>query len=186
MTTQAARGSNNKWRVIGWSLAAALLMLPLLAMQVTSEVNWDETDFIAAGIMLAVAGGLVELGARAKSGYFRAGVAVAVLTAFLLVWVNLAVGFLGSEDNPANLMFLGVLTTALAGAILVRFRAAAMSGVMATTAAAQVLAGAVGLAFGWASPGGQGVYEVVMGSSGFGVLWLASAWLFSRAAAKTA
>ena len=33
---------------------------------------------------------------------YRAAVGVAIAAAFILVWMNLAVGIIGSEDNPAN------------------------------------------------------------------------------------
>ena len=39
------------------------------------------------------------------------------MTGFLLVWVNIAVGFLGNENNPANLMFFGLLGLTLVGAL---------------------------------------------------------------------
>ena len=52
----------------------------------------------------------------------------------------------------------------------------------ASTAVAQVLAGAIGLAAGWASPGADGLYEVVIGTSAFGAAWLISDALFRVAA----
>lgn len=36
----AGTGRHNPWRIVGWGTAAALLLLPLVAMQFTSEVNW--------------------------------------------------------------------------------------------------------------------------------------------------
>ena len=54
-------------------------------------------------------------------------------------------------------------------------------GSMLAAATAQMLAGAIGFAAGWASPGAQGVYEVVMGTSLFTALWLGSAALFLKA-----
>jgi hypothetical protein len=32
-------------RTLPWIMAAFLLLLPLVAMQFTDEVDWDETDF---------------------------------------------------------------------------------------------------------------------------------------------
>jgi hypothetical protein len=86
------------------------LLLPWLAMQFTDEVAWDETDFIVFGAMLAGACGAWELAARMTgSTAYRAAVGVAVMSAFILVWMNLAVGMIGSEDNPANPMHAGPL-----------------------------------------------------------------------------
>lgn len=99
-----------RWRIAVWGTAAFLLLLPLVAMQLTDEVTWDESDFIVIGAMLAVACGTYELAARMTgSSAYRAAVGVAVAAGFILVWLNLAVGIIGTEDNPANLMHGGVL-----------------------------------------------------------------------------
>ena len=75
-----------------------LLLLPLVAMQFTNEVNWDETDFIVFGAMLAAACGTYELAARMTGNTaYRAAVSVAVAAAFLLIWINLAVGIIGAR-----------------------------------------------------------------------------------------
>jgi hypothetical protein len=112
---------------------------------------------------------------------YRTGAAVAVAASFLLVIVNGAVGFLGDEDNPANLIFLGIILIAALGSAIARFRAAGMARAMFTTAAAQVLAGIVALAAGLGSAGADGIYEVVLGTSLFSGLWLLSAGLFRKA-----
>jgi predicted Na+-dependent transporter len=53
-----------RWRIVIWGTAAFLLLLPLIAMQFTNEVNWDETDFVVFGAMLFGACGVYELAAR--------------------------------------------------------------------------------------------------------------------------
>ena len=50
----------NPWRIIGWGTVAALLLAPLVAMQFTSEVDWDETDFIAMGFIFGSLGLALE------------------------------------------------------------------------------------------------------------------------------
>ena len=173
----------NWLRLAGWSGAAMLLMLPLIAMRFTSEVAWTLSDFLVMGAMLGTAGLALELATRkSRSLAFRFGSALAVAAAFLLVWVNLAVGFFGDEGNPANLMFLGVIAVAVTGAVLAGARAAGMAQAMFAAAAAQLLAGITGFAAGWGSPGAQGVLEAVMGTGLFTGLWLAAAFLFGKAA----
>lgn len=187
-------GGERRWarwgglgRVVVWSGAAALLLTPLVAMQFTDQVQWTGFDFSVAAVMLALPLAVIEVAMRAPvSAAYRAGVAVALGAAVLLFWVVGAVGFLGDEDNPANLMFLGVLAVALSTAILGGFRAVAMARAMFATAAVQLLVGAVALAAGWASPGTAGLYEVVMGTSLFGGLWLLAGGLFRHAAFREA
>jgi hypothetical protein len=170
------------WRLLGWGGAAFALLIPLIA-----HAPWTLADFFVMGVLIGSAGLVLELAVRASGNIaYRAGAAVAVAGAFLLIWVNLAVGFLGSEDNPANLMFLGVLGTAMVGSLLARFQPAGMARALVATGAAQLLVGTIGLAGGYASPGYEGLYEVAVGTSLFGALWLFSAWLFRRAAGKQA
>jgi len=183
ISDQPGNQRGSRWRVAGWGMAALLLVLPFLAMRVTDEVVWGAGDFIAFATMLGSAGGMVELAARSSgSGFYRAGAGAAVAACFLLVWVNLAVGFLGSEDSDANLMFAGVIAVAVGGSIVAHFKAAGMSKAMIAAAVAQALVGTIGLAAGLAAPGPDGVYEVLLGTTLFGGLWLLSAALFSQAA----
>ena len=176
----ARRGS--QWRILGWGTAIGLILLPLAAMQFTSEVNWNLSDFIAAGLMLGVTGGALELAVRASGNpWSRAGAAVMILGCLMLVWVNGAVGFLGDEGNPANLVFLLVLGIAVGGSIASRFQSAQMVRTMIATAVTQGGIGTIALMAGWASPGWEGIYEVLLGTTLFGGLWLASAALFHRA-----
>ena len=157
------------WRIIGWGIPVLLLLLPYVA-----NAPWTASDYVIAAVLLGSVGLAFELIVR-KSGSlsYRLGAALAVVAAFLTVWANGAVGMIGDEDNPYNLVFLGVLVIALIGAILARFRPAGMMRAMAVTAVAQVAAGAFGLA---ADPRGAVL------SMGFGGFWLVAAALFRNAA----
>lgn len=157
-----------------WLAAAALLSLPALAMRFFPEagVDWDGRDFAVMGVMLAVGCGLCELATRLSANWaYRAAFALAVLTGFLTVWVNLAVGMLGNEGHPANLMFAGVLLVAGAGALVARFRAQGMARAMAAAGLAQLLAVAI------AVPMGFSPLELLL-TAGFALPWFVSALLF--------
>ena len=79
---------------------AFILSLPLVAMQFTDEVAWSPVDFAVAGVLLVGASLLYVLAARKGGGIsYRAGVGIALAGAFLLVWINLAVGIIGTEDD---------------------------------------------------------------------------------------
>lgn len=74
-----------------------LLLVPLIAMQFTTEVDWDETDFIIAGILLLGTGLLIELVLRkVKSTMNRVIVCAVILLVLFLVWAELAVGIFGT------------------------------------------------------------------------------------------
>lgn len=162
-------------RVLVWGGAACLLLLPLLAMQFTREVDWDGRDFAVIAVMLLIACGTFELAMRlSPSPAYRAGFGIAAVAGFLLVWVNLAVGMIGSEGNAYNLWFGAVLAVGLIGALVARFRAAGMVRALLAAAIAQALVSGAALASG-ADPLGALL-------AGFWILfWLASARCFHYA-----
>jgi hypothetical protein len=107
---------------------------------------------------------------------------MAVAGGFLLTWINLAVGIIGDEDNPANIMFAGVLATGLIGALIARFRPLGLSRTLVAMAIVQVAAGVTALAAGWGSTGENWPRPVLVLSGFFAALWTLSAWLFRHAA----
>lgn len=178
----------NRWRPLVWGVPTALLLLPAAAMQAGAPgVVWTASDFIVMGILLYGSAGLFELAARASgSTACRLGAGVAIVTGFLLVWINLAVGIIGSEDNPINLIYAGVLGTALVGAIVARFRAEAMARAMFTTSAAQLAVTAAALLAGWGRWEPPGAAGILVLNAVFAALWAFSAGLFRKAAADEA
>ena len=77
--------------------ASMVLLLPLVAMQFTSEVQWSASDFVVAGILLFGTGLLIEMVLRkTKKGVLRILAVLGVLLLLLLTWLELAVGIFGS------------------------------------------------------------------------------------------
>ena len=163
-------------------VTAFILMVPLVAMQFTGEVAWTLSDFVFAGVLIAGTGLLYELAARkAPNIAYRAAVTVALTGVFILIWLNAAVGIIGSEDYDANLMYGGVLLVGVVGAIIVRFRPLGMARALVATAIAQASVGVIALIGGLGASGPRWPWDVV-GLTGFFVaLWLLSAWLFRHA-----
>lgn len=171
------------WRIAGWGFAAALIVTPAVAMQFTSEVKWTALDFVFAAVMIGGTGLLIELAVRRSRNWaYRGGAALALAAAFLLVWINAAVGIVGGEDNPANLVFPAIVAIAAVGTLLARARPSGMARTMLVTAAAQALTGAAVFAFGIASTQPPGPVGLLVLIEGFAAMWLGSALLFRRAA----
>lgn len=170
------------WRLIGWGGAVALLASPFVAMQMHAEgVDWSLGDFIFAGALIAIVGGMLELAVRASSkASYRTGAGLALLGTFLVTWVNLAVGIVGSEDNPANLLFFGALAIGIAGALIARGKASGMSVAMMATAASLGIAYVLAIMGPTDEPFVPHSRELI-GTGAFAALFLASAALFRRA-----
>ncbi len=85
-------------RLITLLLAAnGLLLIPLIAMQFTIEVNWDATDFAVMAILLSGTALLCEMILRiVKQNKFRIMLCIVVVFVFLLIWAELAVGIFNS------------------------------------------------------------------------------------------
>lgn len=76
---------------------AAILVVPLVAMQFTREVNWTASDFVVAAVLLAGTGMLVEVAkAKIRTRKARLMTSVVIILGFLFVWAELAVGIVGS------------------------------------------------------------------------------------------
>jgi len=154
----------NPWRVAGWGALAALLSLPAIL-----RFPWTASDFLIMGVLLGSVGlGIEFLIRQSGSTFVRLGAAAAVLTTFLTIWVNLAVGMIG-DGEPYNLLFLIPPAVTLGGGLLVRLRPMTTSRLALLSAALQV---AIAL-------GGYGMDPrgAIFGAS-FGLLWLLTAALF--------
>lgn len=174
----------HRWRIAAWSTAGLILLLPLIAMQFTDEVNWQAADFVVFGAMLAAVGLTFELAVRkSRDTAYRAGFGLALLGAFLLVWVNGAVGIIGSENNDANLMYFGVIAIGILGAIITRFRASGMALTMFAMAIAQGLVAAIALAFNLGAPVTSPL-QILFLNGFWVVLFVGSALLFRKAASE--
>lgn len=89
--------SSNKRRFLILTTVTLILMIPFVAMQFTSEVNWDMTDFIIMGILLSGTGLLCELVLRTvKSVQKRVLICGIILIGLFLIWAELAVGIFGT------------------------------------------------------------------------------------------
>ena len=88
---------NNKRLIIIQSVAGMILLIPLIAMQFTNEVDWDIFDFVIMGVLLSGTGILCELVLRKVKGTTkRLIICGAILFVLFIIWAELAVGLFGS------------------------------------------------------------------------------------------
>ena len=183
-TIKRVRKSIRRQMIYAALATASILLIPLAAMMFTDEVNWTIADFVVMGLLLLGTGlAYVFLSTVTNSTVYRIAVGIAAAAGFLLIWINLAVGIIGSEDNPANLLYIGVLSLGIIGALAARFRAVGMSNAMFITALAQLLVPVIALIIGnpslEESPGIVGVFIL---NAFFAVLFITAGLLFRRAA----
>jgi hypothetical protein len=90
---------------------ALVLSLPLVAMLLSDDVVWSLGDFVAAGVLLATIGIVIELAARRK-GNLVVVIGIAV--------IGVAAAVFGEADDAPGLVFLGLLLIAGACGLVVR------------------------------------------------------------------
>jgi hypothetical protein len=171
--------ARNTYRSVwGVALATALLLLiPLLA-----NWPWTPSDFVFAGALIFGTGlTFVLVASKAGETAYRAAVGVALAAAFLLVWINIAVGIIGEPDEFANVMYIGVLAVGIAGAFVARFRSQEMARALLATAFAQALVAVITLFFGLGSGSPPGVLGILILNGFFVSLFAGSALLFRYA-----
>lgn len=85
-------------RLTGLMLTAGLiLLLPLIAMLFTTEVDWGPLDFIIMGTLLFGTAFVIDLVfKKVKNTEKRIIYAAIVLGVLFLIWAELAVGIFGS------------------------------------------------------------------------------------------
>lgn len=180
----ATESTSRRWTRWLWVGAVVLLLIPFVAMRITSEVNWTLGDFIFAGLMLAALCGAVELAVRRSSkAVYRWAIGLAALGAFAVVWVNLAVGIVGSEDDEYNVVFMAIILLTVIASALVRLRPRAMARILPVTAGALLVALGIGQML--RSAGLQGVRLAEWtGVTLFAGMFALSAMLFRDAASE--
>ena len=118
---------------------------------------------------------------KAISAY-RFAVGAALATAFILVWVIGAVGLIGVEGDPFDLLYAGVLAVGVIGAMIARLKPRGMSRTLTAMALAQALVAVFALIAGKHQVAVSSVPEIVFLNGFFVALWLGSAWLFRSSA----
>lgn len=82
------------WIALG---TAAILMIPLIAMQFSEEWDWKPFDFIIIGTLLFGSGLIYEfLATKVRTTKQRVVLGLLVIAAVMAIWAELAVGIFDS------------------------------------------------------------------------------------------
>lgn len=156
-----------------------LFLIPLIAMQFTDQVVWTLSDFIIAGTFLFGTGITYKLITR-KSGKstYKLSIGFALFTGLFLLWVNGAVGIIGSENNPVNLLYFGVIAIGIIGAMITRVQAKGMAYTMFAMAFTQALIASIAIIGGYHPNPDSAVFEIIAVNGFFIMLFMISALLF--------
>ena len=176
----------NTRRFIVWAVVGILILLIFLAKQFSKfgqvEVQWNEA-IAYAGILL-VLGGVYELWQwlKTRTRMYRFAFGTGLLGVLLLGWVSGAVGIIGSENNPVNLMYWAVPIVGFLGILIARLKPHGMAYTLFAAAVVQfsipVIALMISPEVSW---GNAGVIGVLTVNSVFAALFAASGLLFQRA-----
>ena len=116
-----------------------------------------------------------------KTDNYRFATVLALATAFILVWLIGAVGVIGVEGDPFDLMYFGVLAVGIIGAVIARFQPHGMARALFATAFAQALVTVIALLAGTHQSSVSSVPEILILNGFFIALFLGSARLFGNA-----
>ena len=160
----------------------SLLLIPLL-LTLLAIWHWKPGSYVLGFVLLFGGVGLIYRLAMKNlmsNWAYRYGIALAMTTVLLLTWMNVAVGgILG--DNPANMMYFGVLFVGLTGAVIADLQPQGMAKSLLATAFAMVLVPVVALIMG--TPAFTNGFWAVFGLHViFAMLFVGSAMLFRKAA----
>jgi len=78
-------------------MVLSLLLIPLVAMQFTDQVDWSFGDFLVmAGLLFNLTMAVAVVRQKVREKTQRIGLIALLLLIFLLIWAELAVGIFGT------------------------------------------------------------------------------------------
>lgn len=87
----------NKRLIIIVLISLFVLLIPLIAMHFSNEVNWELADFVIAGALLLGTGLICEAVIRKiENRKYKMILLSVILIIVLLIWMELAVGIFGT------------------------------------------------------------------------------------------
>jgi hypothetical protein len=169
--------------------AATAAALILVAVGVALAGNRDPDLMSLVVVIFTVFGAIAYTATNTHGPAYRTAAGLALTATFILFWMIGAVGLMGNDsEHPNDLMYLVVPIVGLIGAAIARYEPLGMARAMLATALAQLLVPATVVIAGWnlmpISISELISFTLILNGP-FAALYIASAWLF-RKAARTA
>lgn len=164
-------------------ITISILVIPLIAMQFSTHVNWSFSDFIIMGVMIFMTGSSYVLITRyAPNITYRLAMGSVIGFTFLLVWINLAVGLIGSGPHIGNLLYMGVIVVILVGTYLSDFKTIGMARAMFAVVISLGIVAGIQFFLGIQNYPGSSVEEIIAVNGFFMMLYAVSSLIFKYAA----
>jgi hypothetical protein len=154
----------------------ALSILSRMVRGISADVSWRDEHTRPIADQPGSGGPMTH-----RTAYGLAA-ALALGATLLLVWGVAAMGVVGAEGDPFDLLYISVLVVGVAGALIARFQPRAMVRVLLAMALAQASVAVVALLAGKHLVPVSSVAEILGLNAFFVALFVGSAWLFHRAA----
>ncbi len=121
-------------------VTGVILFIPFIVMQFSNEVDWSLFDFIFADVFIFGIGSIYKLLTRKKENIiYRIATGLFLISILMIIWINGAVGILGTEGNPANFLYGGVILTGIFGSLIAQFKPKGMAITLFSMAVVQLL-----------------------------------------------
>lgn len=161
----------------------SILLVPLIAMQFTDEVVWTLGDFVFAGTLLFGTGTTLVLAAtKFQSLTYKMGMSIGIISIFLLVWVNGAVGIVGHEGEPINVLYFIIPAVGLIGSFLCRLNSQGMFYTLSIMAVIPLVIAVIAILGYMQEPPHNTALQILSTNAFFTVLFSLSAISFRNAA----
>lgn len=163
-------------------ITVIILLIPFVAMQFTSEVNWTAADFLIMGTLVFGTGlTYVLLNRFVPNWVYRIAIIVALGATFLMIWANMAVGLIGSGPNAGNIMYAVVVLIVVIGIVASRLRSPGMERTMYAMVSALIVLTAIALVSGMNRYPGSSSTEIISVGAFFAALFFLAGLLFHAA-----
>lgn len=163
-------------------IASIIILIPLAATFLTTEMQWDMTDFVIIWLLLFTSSFAYKMLARKTKLLYRLASGLTIITALFMTWVNLGVGIVGSGPNLPNLLYGAIPVIGFLGAIAVNFKPTGMARTLFVMAIVNAIIALVAIIAHNINSTGDATIQIILLNGFFIVLWAGAGLMYRNAA----